>query len=331
MQPHYRLGRYRGKFAVVWSERGRTRRLSLGVTDRAEASELFVKAVAELTKGDRPKVLTVEYVWNEYRKALGAKPAATTMQFEWKAIGPHFGAMSATAIQEADCRAYIAKRRALGRSDGTARTELGRLRSALSWAAKRDLIHKAPPILLPPSPPPRDKRMTRAEVARFLDACDLPHVRLFCHLAIATGARMGAILGLTWDRVDLKAGRIKLADSEIEQTNKRRAEVPIGSGLLAALKEAQAASTCRYVIEWGGKRVGSVKKGIATAGGKCGLPWVTAHVFRHSAACLMAESGTPMSEIAQFLGHTNSRTTEAIYARYSPEYLRKAADALEFD
>ena len=59
--------------------------------------------------------------------------------------------------------------------------------------------------------------------------------------------------------------------------------------------------------------------------------WVTAHVFRHSAACLMAESGTPMSEIAQFLGHTNSRTTEAIYARYSPEYLRKAADALEFD
>ena len=117
MQPHYRLGRYR----KIRSRMVRARAHStppLGVTDRAEASELFVKAVAELTKGDRPKVLTVEYVWNEYRKALGAKPAATTMQFEWKAMGPHFGAMSATAIQEADCRAYIAKRRALGALTG---------------------------------------------------------------------------------------------------------------------------------------------------------------------------------------------------------------------
>jgi integrase len=45
----------------------------------------------------------------------------------------------------------------------------------------------------------------------------------------------------------------------------------------------------------------------------------------------MAESGRPMSEIAQFLGHSNSTLTERVYARFSPDFLRKSANALELD
>lgn len=56
---------------------------------------------------------------------------------------------------------------------------------------------------------------------------------------------------------------------------------------------------------------------------------VTAHMFRHSAAVWMAEGGVPMSEIAQYLGHSNTSITERIYARYSPDYLRNAARHLE--
>jgi len=36
-----------------------------------------------------------------------------------------------------------------------------------------------------------------------------------------------------------------------------------------------------------------------------------------------------MRKIAQFLGHSDVRTTERIYALYSPDYLRDAAAALE--
>lgn len=43
----------------------------------------------------------------------------------------------------------------------------------------------------------------------------------------------------------------------------------------------------------------------------------------------MAEAGIPMEEIAQYLGHANVEVTRKVYARYSPEYLRKAASALE--
>jgi len=38
-----------------------------------------------------------------------------------------------------------------------------------------------------------------------------------------------------------------------------------------------------------------------------------------------------MVEIAAVLGHEDSRTTERIYARYSPEGLRGAVSALDMD
>ena len=47
-------------------------------------------------------------------------------------------------------------------------------------------------------------------------------------------------------------------------------------------------------------------------------------------AVWMAEAGVVMDEIAQFLAHTDPRITYRVYARYSPEYLRKAASALDF-
>jgi integrase len=38
-----------------------------------------------------------------------------------------------------------------------------------------------------------------------------------------------------------------------------------------------------------------------------------------------------MEEIAQYLGHSDVNVTRQIYARFSPDYLRKAASALEYD
>jgi len=49
--------------------------------------------------------------------------------------------------------------------------------------------------------------------------------------------------------------------------------------------------------------------------------------FRHSTASILAESGVSMGEIAQMLGHSNTRMVESVYAKFSPTYLRKAADA----
>jgi integrase len=331
MRTEFRLVKYRGKFAAEWYEAGQRKRVSLRTDDRREATEELRALEAKHEAAQRPERVTVAYAWEGYRKSLGEKPAGVTMGHEWKALGPFFGELSAETITERDCKRYAAERREKGRKDGTIWTELGHLRSALKWAEKQRLIDKAPTIYRPDRPEPKDLRLTKAEVRTFLAACELPHVKLFVTLACTTGARSGAILGLTWDRVDLDSRIIKLADPNRPKTNKGRAVVPINRTLLAALTEAERGRQSKYVIEWGGGKVGSVKKAIKAAGARCGLGWVTPHVFRHSAATHMAEAGRPMSEIAQFLGHSDSRITERVYARFSPNFLRKSADALEFD
>ena len=80
--------------------------------------------------------------------------------------------------------------------------------------------------------------------------------------------------------------------------------------LKTELIEARRAAVSPYVIEYAGDKVLDIKKGFA--------------------AVWMAEQGTPMSEIAQFLGHSDPHITYRVYARYSPQYFKKAASALEF-
>jgi hypothetical protein len=104
-----------------------------------------------------------------------------------------------------------------------------------------------------------------------------------------------------------------------------------GVTLTLARQEAREASISKYVIEWAGEKVGSVKKGIGAAAKRSKLEFVTPHVLRHSAAVWMAEGGRKMEEIAQYLGHSDSRITERVYAKYSPQHLREAANLLELD
>lgn len=148
-------------------------------------------------------------------------------------------------------------------------------------------------------------------------------------LMLTTAARVSALLELTWDWVDLDRRQINLRTPG-SATRKGRAIVPINNGLFTALSEAQVAGISEYVIEWAGKRVGSIRKGLETAGAAAGVSGVSAHVFRHTAAVHMAEAGIPMSEISQFLGHTNTSITERVYARYSPSHLQRAAAVLDF-
>ena len=330
--PDFRLVLYRGKFAAEWYEQGRRFRRSLGSPDRKEAARLLDRFARDYEAAQRPDRITCAYAWDGYRKTLASRPSGVTMGFERKAvIGGYFGEIFADDVTEADCIAYADQRREQGRADGTIWTELGHLRSALKWAEKKNLIVKSPVITRPERPEPRDKRLTRADSRKFLAACDMPHVRLFVILAMTTGARMRAILDLKWNRVDFEQSIILLHNPERARTNKTRATVPMNATARKALLEAREGATTDYVISWGGHKVGSIKKALSGAGRRCGLPWVTAHVFRHSAASWMAEDGVSMAEIAQFLGHSDSRLTERTYARFSKKFLGKAAQSLEIE
>jgi integrase len=96
-----------------------------------------------------------------------------------------------------------------------------------------------------------------------------------------------------------------------------------------ALEEAFEGALSDHVIEYGGKPVASVKKAIAAAARRAKVP-CSPHVFRHTAGVWMAQADVPMQKIAQFLGHTSTRVTETVYARYSPRFMADAAGALDW-
>ena len=323
-----RVVKYRGKYAAEWVENGRRQRRSLGTDDPVAAQVAFARFVRIKAEATRAPA-TVDQAWAGYRATLEGRPAHTTMAYEWKALQHFFAGKLADGITEADCSAYTLKRREQGRKDGTIWTELGRLRMALRWAEKTRLIERAPHIWRPAPGPPRDKHLSRDQARAVVAACSMPHIRLFCVLALTTAARAGALLQLTWDRVQFDTGLILLSEPGRDTGNKRRATVPINAWALPVLTEARASAITGYVIEWAGRPVLSVKKGVSAAGERAGVPWVTPHVFRHSAARWMAEDGVPMAEIAAYLGHTSTAVTERTYARFSPTYLRKAGASLD--
>ncbi|WP_164749863.1 tyrosine-type recombinase/integrase [Nitratireductor alexandrii] len=251
------------------------------------------------------------------------------MKYSWRALSGRFAKMDAMSISIADCRAHTEARRAAGIKDGTIHTELGHLRMVLKWAEKHQLIERALPVERPSKPEPRDGYLTRSEVARLIGAAKAHHIGLAIRLMLGTGARSTAALQLTWNRVDLHRGIVQLRDPNDQARRKGRATVPINAGLLEALRNAKEGALTDYVIEWAGKPVRSVRRGLKAAGNAIGRSDVSPHMLRHSAAVWLAEDGHSMDEIAQFLGHGDSKITARVYARFSPTYLRKLASSLE--
>ena len=310
---------FRGSYYAYWRDGGQPQRTSLRTQDRAVAE----RHLRDLELSLRKKAVTVAEMLDSYLSDKAANPWIANLTFALKPVRPVFGHLRPDQIDRALCRAYRAQRHRQGVKDGTVIKELSTMRAALRWADKN-----TPAIVeLPPTPPPRSRHLTRDQYRDLRDAAASPHLRLFVILAYSTAARAGALLELTWDRVDFDRGTIRLATGE--HRIKGRATVPMTNSAREAVLEAREAALTDYVIEYAGEKVGNVKKAFQRAAVRAGVPWCTPHVLRHTAAVHMAEAGVPISEIAQYLGHTTESVTFKTYARYSPDYLRRAASALE--
>lgn len=324
--PEWTITKLRGKLALTFYQDGKRCRHTLGTDDPREAHLIAPAVYAELNK---PKGGKVADVWSAYIADKAGKAIIPTMTYTWKAMKERFGDRDGDSITLADCRAHTAARRAAGISDGTIHTELGHLRTVLVWAERHKFIDRAPAIERPQKPEPKDRFLTREEAQRVLACAKTPHLKTAIHLMLGTAARVTAILELKWERVDFERRLIYLRDPEDKVKRKGRAVVPINNTLLMALRDAKAGAMTDYVVEWAGEPVKSLKRGIATAAREAKVSGVSAHVFRHTAAVWMAEAGVAMEEISQYLGHSNVSITRNVYARYSPDYLRNAASALE--
>jgi integrase len=319
----YTIQRFRSGWAIVYTDAttGKRRRHRLVAADRVGAE---AEGRQRWRLGDRRQwtvgVIVPAYI--DAREAAGMLTAARrrdawkAMKLYWQDVLPHL-------IDEPMARTYAARRKA---GAATIRLELGMLSVALRWAKAQGHITDAPPIWLPSPPPRQERAITRDQFRKFLAEVKAPHARLYMLVAARTCARPSAVLDLTWDRVDFERRLIDLNPKGRIQTAKRRPVVPIPDDLMEPLQLAHAGRQTDHVIERGGEAIASIKKAFSAASKRSGVH-VTPYTLRHSGIVWRAEDGISMPELAQLAGHDDSRTTEKHYARFSPTYLRKAANA----
>ncbi len=329
--PNISIGRFRGGYCVYWrDETGKRRRYQLAARTRKEAEPEGLRVYREQNYRDRPNGATVKEIWNAYVEDLGDKPTAKTMGFTGKAILPHFGEHLPEDIDKTLCRAYEANRLADDKKPGSIWTELGHLQSALNFGKKTKMFSGPVPHIWRPAKPETDKRILNAGEARALiEGAKEPHIRLALILLLGTAARVGAVLDLTWDRIDFERGVINLRMSD-GTTRKGRAVVPMNASTKAALSAAHRAALSDYVIERGGKKIKSIRHGVQNAIGRAKIGHVTIHELRHTAAVHMLGAGVPIEKVAQVLGHSNVSVTYRTYARYLPSQMQDAVDVLDF-
>lgn len=331
----YRLGQLHGQAVVTWRDQAGRHRVRLDArTELAGRSALdaFVRKRERLSSGGVHTLAAIYASYARDREKDGKLIA--NFRENWKALGPRFGTLRPDDITADLCREYAKERVAAGRSAGTIWTELTRLRSALNWARKHRIIQDVPYIWVPSKPPPKTRVLSHAEVLRLLDGCTMPHVKLFVILALSTGGRSGAILELTWSRVDFENGTIDLRVDEpanplLKAARKGRAKVPMNNLARAALQEARTGALTDYVVEWDGMPIKSIRKGFSEACRRSGIEGVTPHTLRHTAASWMETGGIPMGQISRFLGHKDEGTTRRIYAKPDPSHLAQASEILD--
>lgn len=319
----YSVQRFRGGYAIVWYEGDKRHRRKLDATDRASAE---AEARQRWQQAD-DSPWTVGRIIEGYIAELAKDdlPSLQRRKDAWKAMRPFWESVDPSLIDEDMCRDYRDDRTV---ADATARYELLLLSTALNWAVAKTHISDRPAIWLPPKDEYQIRYLERDEFERFFEAVRAPHARLYVLLGLYTMARPAAILELEWSQIDFDRRLINLNPSGRRQTAKRRPIVSINDELYEALLAAYKARQGTSVIERGAEPIQNIKKAFQAASKRSGVK-ATPYTLRHTGAVRAAEAGISMAELAQFMGHHDDRTTQRHYARFSPGYLRKVADAVQ--
>ena len=174
----------------------------------------------------------------------------------------------------------------------------------------------------------RERMLAGSELARLGEALagyeGSPFVVGAIKLLIFTGARLGEVLGLRWDWIDLDRGEARLPDSK---SGAQTLHLPPPA--LAVLTTLPRIENNPHVIA--GHRTGAplvnLEKPWRAIRARAGLDDVRLHDLRHAFASIAASSGLGLPIIGKILGHTQPATT-ARYAHLASDPVKAAAAAV---
>ena len=212
-----------------------------------------------------------------------------------------------TEITAEDVEAYRAQRRkrnAISASLGTVNNDHIMLKHCLSIAMRKGLVVVNPATLvpIPNAHNERDRVLTADEWER-LYAAAVPHLKPILLTAYQLGQRLGEILNMTWDRVDLQRGIITLRGIDTKAKKPRRIPLtpPVKAALVELSKVRDLAHKHVFVYQWNPVR--EIGTAFKIACKKAGIQNLRFHDLRHCAATNLRRAGVDTTTAMQIIGH----------------------------
>lgn len=348
VEGHPGIFRRGGRYVVTFRDQsGRSRKRFARTL--AEARRLKAAVVADVVRGEhreRSRIAFAGYAeeWVatfEGRTGRGIRPATRAdyaRSLELHAV-PYFGRMRLTEIELRDVKAF-ARQLGEGRAPSTVRNLIAPLRALFATALEEGLIRFNPcaGLRLPTAAAetaPSVKALRDSELQALIQEAEPGQPRLIVWFLADTGLRVGEMIGLRWEHVDLGARLVMVRErryrNRVDGPKSRygRRDVPLSAELSRALWEHRKASAFPQdsdpVFATGAgtpyRREAVYARMVKPAAERAGVPWASPHTLRHTCATRLFMAGLNAKQVQVWLGHHSPSFTLDTYVHLLPEDL----------
>ncbi len=171
----------------------------------------------------------------------------------------------------------------------------------------------------------KERVLNDQEEAR-LKAASYPTLRSIISVALNTGMRLGEILTLKWEQVDLKKMQLTV---EKTKSGKPRT-IPLNPDLqaeLLMLRSQNGRSPVVFPNPDTGKPLTTIKTAFVAACRRAGISGLRFHDLRHTFGSRLVEKGADIETVRSLLGHSSIAITQR-YVHSTDERRRAAVDKL---
>ena len=326
-----------GRWIVMYKIDGKSKKKSFGRGLAAEQNARQFNESLSLRQWKRrtapPQSVQFSELVNEYGQAKANEwPAESVDNWSWKMSGvilPALGHLQVMQMTEKHLVSYVKNRLQVVKAT-TVHRDLSDIQAVLNWGADKKFIAYNPVAGF--TKPKRDDAIIpypkKHELMGLIDHAATHLVKALL-LSFYTGLRPGKreLFALTWDDVDFE-GRTIMVRSAVKGGLRYR-EVPLHKDLEDLLLWWRETDDCKYIVNYRGKKIGSIKKAFSGAKKRAGITRrLRPYDLRHAFASMVLKNREDLKATSELLGHTRVDTTMRLYQQTDTQMHRDAVDSL---
>ncbi|MDD5759656.1 MAG: site-specific integrase [Desulfobulbaceae bacterium] len=304
---------------VKYYRNGKSFRESTKTTKKMVAEKILKRREGEIAQGKNPSIEFEKVTFDQLAKGfiqdykINQKKSLERAEISLKHLSVYFGGWKVPQITTWHIKEYTLHRHEAGAANATINRELAALKRMLNLGDQQ-----TPPLVdrVPHIPMLKEKNVRRGffEHEEFLSLRDaLPDpLKGLVTFAYKTGWRVGEITNLTWDKVNLKQGVVKL---HAEETKNGEGRTVCLDGELMGVMGKQRDNMipgCPYVFHRLGRKISDFRTSWAKACTTANLQGKLFHDFRRTAVRNIVRSGVTENVVMRISGHK----TRSVFDRY---------------